>query len=280
MLAATQPAVAVTADPSLTAPRAVEIAGVLSTHLGMTTTELMPLLTKPGTRFVYLKKKVPALTYTALATDLAERKIYGVFRENDPIRTYPNSSVGSSVVGFVGADGKGLAGLELKTERQPGRGRGQADLRERAQRQQDPAGGQLDDAGAERGQLPAHPGLRDRSGPPSAGSRDRCAQRRADSGFVIVLDIKTGQVLALAHAPSYDSARPQAAKPEDRGNRAISAPYEPGSVQKILTAAALFDSGTATPNTRVVVPEPARLGRHSRSRTTSPTRSCATTCAA
>ena len=87
---------------------------MLSTHLGMSTTELMPLLTKPGTRFVYVKKKVPALTYTALATELAKRKIYGVFRENDPIRTYPNSSVGSSVVGFVGADGKGLAGLELK----------------------------------------------------------------------------------------------------------------------------------------------------------------------
>ena len=64
VLASTQPAVAVTADPTLTAPKAAEIAGVLSTHLQMPTTELMPLLTKTGTHFVYVKKKVPALTYT------------------------------------------------------------------------------------------------------------------------------------------------------------------------------------------------------------------------
>ena len=78
----------------------------------------MPLLTKPNTHFVYIKKKVPALTYSALAADLAKRGIYGVFRESDPIRTYPNGAVGSSVVGFVGADGKGQAGLELSFNRE------------------------------------------------------------------------------------------------------------------------------------------------------------------
>ena len=253
VLAATQPAVAVTADPSLTAPRALEIAGVLSTHLGMSTTELMPLLTKSGTRFVYVKKKVPALTYTALATELAKRKIYGVFRENDPIRTYPNSSVGSSVVGFVGADGKGLAGLELKMNASLAGVEGKQTFQSAPNGSKIPLG--------ESSMTPAQNGVSYQLTLDSEiewAAQRRVArmvrETRADSGFVIVLDIKTGQVLALAHAPSYDSARPQAAKPEDRGNRAISAPYEPGSVQKILTAAALFDSGTATPTTRVVVP--------------------------
>jgi cell division protein FtsI (penicillin-binding protein 3) len=102
VLASTQPAVAVTADPTLTAPKAAEIAGVLSTHLQMPTTELMPLLTKTGTHFVYVKKKVPALTYTRWPTTGGSRHLR-IFRENDPIRTYPNSSVGASVVGFVGA---------------------------------------------------------------------------------------------------------------------------------------------------------------------------------
>ena len=72
VLASTQPAVAVTADPTLTAPRAAEFASVLASHLGMSEAELMPLLTKTGTRFVYLKKKVPALTYSALSTDLRD----------------------------------------------------------------------------------------------------------------------------------------------------------------------------------------------------------------
>ena len=113
VLASTQPAVAVTADPTLTAGRAAEISEVLSGYLQMPTTELLPLLTKTDTHFVYLKKKVPALTYSALSADLARRGIYGVFRESDPVRTYPAGAVGSSVVGFVGADGRGLAGLEL-----------------------------------------------------------------------------------------------------------------------------------------------------------------------
>jgi cell division protein FtsI (penicillin-binding protein 3) len=60
VLAATQPAVAVTADPTLTGPRAVEIAGVLAGYLQMPEATLFGLLTKPNTHFVYIKKKVPA----------------------------------------------------------------------------------------------------------------------------------------------------------------------------------------------------------------------------
>ncbi len=79
-------------------------------------------------------------------------------------------------------------------------------------------------------------------------------QTKADSAFVIVLDIKTGQLLALANGPGFDPNQLTKADEENRGNRAISAPYEPGSVQKVLTAAALIDSGTATPETKVAVP--------------------------
>ncbi len=59
VLAATQPAVAVTADPTLTSARAPEIAGILTGPLQMAEPELIGLLTKPDTHFVYLKKKVP-----------------------------------------------------------------------------------------------------------------------------------------------------------------------------------------------------------------------------
>src|SRR5215211_4240756 len=118
VLAATQPAVAVTADPTLTSARAPEIAGILTGPLQMTQPELIALLTKPDTHFVYLKKKVPSQTYTRVAAALSQRRIYGVFREPDPIRTYPGGSVGSSVIGFVGANGKGQSGIELSMNRE------------------------------------------------------------------------------------------------------------------------------------------------------------------
>ena len=135
----------------------------------MTVGELIPLLTKPNTRFVYLKKKVPAMTYTRMATALAEQNLYGVFRESDPIRTYPTGSLVGPIVGFVGGDGAGKAGLEMQAEHPAGRGRGPGGLRERAQRQQDPARQQQGHAGAERARLPADPGLRAAVGGPAAG---------------------------------------------------------------------------------------------------------------
>jgi cell division protein FtsI (penicillin-binding protein 3) len=253
VLAATQPAVAVTADPTLTAPRAAEFAGVLAGHLGMSQAELMPLLTKTGTRFVYLKKKVPALTYSALAADLSRRELRGIFRESDPIRTYPNGSVGASVVGFVGADGKGLAGLERTLNAHLAGVEGKETYESAPNGSKIPLG--------RRSLTPARNGLSFQLTLDSEVQwiterrlAEQVAKTRADSGFAIVLDAKTGQVIALANSPTYDSSRPQAAKSDDRGNRAISAPYEPGSVQKVLTSAALIDSGTATPSTRVVIP--------------------------
>jgi len=262
VLAATQPAVAVTADPKLTAPDAAQIADILASHLGMSQTELMPLLTKSGTRFVYIKKKVPALTYTALAADLSSRHLHGIFRESDPIRTYPSGSVGASVVGFVGADGKGLAGLERTLNTQLAGVEGKETYESAPNGSKIPLG---------RSSItPARNGLSyqltlDSEVQWVAERRlsEQIAKTHADSGFAIVLDVKTGQVIALANSPTYDSSRPQAADSADRGNRAISAPYEPGSVQKVLTSAALIDSGTANPDTRVVIPSRIKSGGNS-----------------
>jgi cell division protein FtsI (penicillin-binding protein 3) len=253
VLASTQPAVAVTADPTLTAGNAAEVADVLSTHLHMSIAELMPLLTRAGTHFVYIKKRVPALTYSALAADLSQRKIYGIFREPDPVRSYPNGAVGSSVVGFVGADGQGLAGLELKFNTAMAGVEGEQTFESAPNGSKIPLGNSS--------LKPAENGVSYQLTLDSevqwAAERRLAEQVKstgADSGFAIVLDPKTGQVLALANAPGFDPANRQGADPEDLGNRAVSAPYEPGSVQKVLTAAALVDAGTATPETRVKVP--------------------------
>jgi cell division protein FtsI (penicillin-binding protein 3) len=253
VLASTQPAVAVTADPTLTGERAAEVAEIVSRHLGMTTTELMPLLTRRGTHFVYLKKQVPALTYSALAAELSARKIYGVFREADPIRTYPGKTVGSSVVGFVGADGQGLSGLERKYNTELAGVEGEQTFESAPNGSRIPLG--------DSSLKPARNGMNYQLTIDSevqwAAERlleARVKELKADSAFAIVLDVRTGELLALANAPGFDANHPQGSDAGNRGNRAVSEPYEPGSVEKVLTAAALIDSGTATPDTKVEVP--------------------------
>ena len=125
VLASTQPAVAVTADPTLTGPNAPQIAAVLAPYLQLTPDQLIPLLSTPKTRFVYLKKQVPALTYAALSAELSRAKLYGVFREADPVRSYPAGAVGASTVGFVGGGRAGPGRTGAESESRAGRsGRG------------------------------------------------------------------------------------------------------------------------------------------------------------
>ena len=254
LMATTEPAVAVTADPTLTRGRASEFADVIGRHLKVAPTALVPLLMKPNTRFVYLKKQVPAMTYARLAAELADRDLYGVFRESDPIRTYPGQAVAGAVVGFINGEGVGVAGVEQKLNAQL------AGVEGKEEYESSPSGGRIP-LGSNT-VTPAQNGLNyqltiDSELQWMAERRlaQQVASSKSDFGFAITMNIKTGEILSLAQAPSVDSSDPGAAKPENRVVRAISAPYEPGSVQKVLTSAALLDSGTATPETRLVIPD-------------------------
>lgn len=253
VMASTEAAVAVTADPLLTSKKAAETASIVARHLGMDEGTLIGLLTKPNARFVYLKKKVPALTYSKLAVELSKNKLPGIFRESNPIRSYPGGSVGASVIGFVGADGKGQAGLEYALDQEL------AGVEGKDVYQSAPNGSKIPLGTSEL--TPAQNGLNYQTTLDSelqwmAERRlaQQVAKSKADSGFAITIDVQTGQLLALANAPTVDASDPGAAPAKDRGNRAVSDPYEPGSVQKILTAAAILDSGTATVESKVKIP--------------------------
>ncbi|MGI3779846.1 MAG: peptidoglycan D,D-transpeptidase FtsI family protein, partial [Janthinobacterium lividum] len=165
----------------------------------------------------------------------------------------PDGSVGSSVVGFVGADGKGLGGLELSMNKELS-GTSGTETYESA-----PNGSKIPLGDSK--VTPATNGLNLRLSLDSELQwmvQERLAAQvvRTDSdyGTAIVMNVKTGEVLAMANAPTFDSSNPSASPTEARGNTAVSSPYEPGSVEKVLTSAALIDSGTATPDTRVSVP--------------------------
>jgi cell division protein FtsI (penicillin-binding protein 3) len=197
---------------------------------------------------------VPATTYLALAAELTEKKLYGVFRESDPIRVYPAGAVASGVVGFVNGAGKGVAGLEASLNTSLAGVEGQ-EMYEMA-----PNGSRIP-----LGESKINPAVDGIDYQLTIDSElqwtveRRLAQQvhkvGGDTGIAITMNVKTGEILAMANYPNYDSSKPGDAEPEDRGNRAVSAAYEPGSVEKLLTAAALIDAGVADPDTKLTIPE-------------------------
>jgi len=74
------------------------------------------------------------------------------------------------------------------------------------------------------------------------------------SGAAVVMDTHTGQLLSLADFPTFDANNPSLSSKKDLGSRALRDVYEPGSVEKVLTASSLIDAGKVTPNTRITVP--------------------------
>ncbi len=253
VLASTEPAVNITADPTLTGPNAAKIAAVIDRYTGQNPAVTIAALTKPNTRFSYLAKKVPAATYLQIADDLEQADLYGVFRESNPIRTYPAGQVAAGVIGFVGASNQGLAGLEYARNTQLAGVEGTESYESAPNGSKIPLGTSV--------VTPAKNGVSYQLSIDSElqwMAEQRLAAQvtklKADSGFAITMDVRTGQILAMANAPTFDASDPGAAKAANRGNRAVTDAYEPGSVEKVLTSAALIDSGTATPDTRVVVP--------------------------
>ncbi|MEV4442965.1 penicillin-binding protein 2, partial [Streptomyces sp. NPDC049577] len=85
----------------------------------------------------------------------------------------------------------------------------------------------------------------------------------ADRGYVVVQDTRTGEILAMANAPGYDPNDLTHASRSALGNAALQDAYEPGSVSKVMTMAAVLEEGVANPLTRVEVPN--RLARADRS---------------
>jgi cell division protein FtsI (penicillin-binding protein 3) len=76
----------------------------------------------------------------------------------------------------------------------------------------------------------------------------------ADSGTVVVMDPRTGQIYALATVPTFDPNKPADAALSDIGNRAVTDVFEPGSTSKVMTMAAVIEEGKANPLSRIVVP--------------------------
>ncbi len=240
------------ADPSMTADDAGEIAKIVAGRLDVDYFEVLERLRKPDTQFQYLARRVPANDARAVLEEIESRGFEGVDTRRDPVRNYPAEDVAANILGFMGADGRPLQGFELIFDELLSGKDGSATY--------ETGGGQRLPLG-ENNVVPPVDGSdlaltidRDVQWYTQRVLRQAVQGSGGESGAAVVLDSRTGEVLALADHPTFNANEPMLADPDDLGMRSLFDVYEPGSVQKVLTAASLVDAGKVTPDTRITVP--------------------------
>jgi len=200
-------------------------------------------------RFVYIAKGITPQTWDKIA----ELKLAGIFSEPTTRRIYPAGTTAANLLGFVGGDGAGLGGVEYAFQSVLAGESGSMTY------ERGPGGRPIPTAVQQA--LPAVPGssvqLTINSDIQFAAQRalEQALRRaKADSGTVVVLEPQTGRILALVALPTFDPAKPGASPAEDRGNRALSDVFEPGSTSKVMTLAAVVEEGKASPTSVLTLP--------------------------
>lgn len=246
VLALSVPARYVTADPSklATLPTAEQLMQ-LSAILGVSSEELLEKLSDKKRQFVYLKRQLPL----DKAKEVEALGIKGIHLEQDSKRHYPMGEAFSPVLGFVNIDSEGQEGLERTLNQSLSGENGVKTV------MVDKYGTIF--SGVEEGQnRPA------KNGEDLKLSLDQRIQtvaydsliktlnhHQARAGSAVVLDAKTGEILALANAPSFDGNYPAKSTAENRRNRAVIDMVEPGSTMKPFPIALALDQGKVKRNT-------------------------------
>ena len=228
------------ADPSVIRdPR--ETTRALGRALGYSAAEQKELLAllRQDRSFVWIRRQVDP----AVARAVRELRLEGVGFETESRRYYPKRDLLSPVLGYVGLDSQGMAGLEYALDE---------DLKGREAR----VTVRLDARRRPMGEVDK---------PPTEGRKvtltiDERIQHVTEtalgqairdtgsiSGTAVVLDPRTGEVLAMSSLPSFNPNRFAAFPEKDRVNRAVADSYEPGSIFKIITAATAFQEGVVSP---------------------------------
>jgi cell division protein FtsI (penicillin-binding protein 3) len=196
--------------------------------------------------YVVLKRNVSPLVWGRIA----QLKLNGIYAETTLSRVYPEGSLGANVLGFVNFEGEGAGGIENALNSVLAGVAGE-------RRYTRVAGLETADTMIKPAEDGKHVRLtieRDIQWVAQQAIAERVKYARAESGSVIVLNVKTGEVLAMATAPSFNPNDLSTANPKNLGNRVLSNAYEPGSTGKIMTMAAVIEEGVADPESQFVVP--------------------------
>jgi cell division protein FtsI (penicillin-binding protein 3) len=217
----------------------------LAKALAMDPAEIRQKIARKDRQFVYLKRQISpeqAAKVMALA-------IPGVFQQREWRRFYPAGDVMAHVVGFTGVDDTGQEGIELAANArlagEPGSRKVIRDRRghivEDVEALKPPRdGAEVVLAIDQRLQFLAHREL-----------KAAVEMHHAKGGSLVILDARTGEVLALVNQPDYNPNNRAGITPRQVRNRSVTDLFEPGSTMKPFTVAAALDAGIVKPDTLI-----------------------------
>ncbi|MBJ95653.1 MAG: penicillin-binding protein [Rickettsiales bacterium] len=219
--------------------------------------DLQARLSREGSRFVWLARQLPH----QISEQIRALDIPGVHLTSEAKREYPSGALASQLLGFVGIDGIGLEGIEARyNDLMMGdtyQYRTFRDGRRRALSHAAVLGRQSTEGDTL--VLSIDHNIQHRTEQSLAAAIERA---EAKAGSVLVLDARSGAVLASASAPSYDPNSFRQSSRDQRRNRAISDSFEPGSTMKAFVLAEVLEEELATPEEEVYCEKGAfRIGR-------------------
>jgi len=216
--------------------------------------ELAERLSQPGSRFAYVARRIDIEQADAVRAVIEEHEITGITFDTEPYRVYPADDLAAQVLGFVQQDTQeGLEGLEAQYDELltgiPG-----TQIIERDR----------DGVPIPLGELLIEPAVaghdirttidREIQYVAQQAAADAVVETGAQSATIVILNPNTGEILAMATAPTFNPSDRSDIDPAAVRNRAVTDGYEPGSTLKVVTVAAALDQGIVTPQDSWWVP--------------------------
>ena len=226
-------------------PREAEGLAKLASLLDMPLAELNKKLEDEDKTFVWLKRQVDE----SVGNEIAALGLKGIYQRKEYKRQYPEGEASAHVVGFTNVEDQGQEGMELAFNKELGgrngsrrvikdrMGRVVEDLREQIAPED---GRDLQLSIDSKVQFFAFQTL-----------KEAVLQHKAKAGSVVVLDVQTGEVLALANYPSFVPDKRRNLSGAQLRNRALTDTFEPGSTMKPFVIATALNQGIVTPETKI-----------------------------
>ena len=218
----------------------------LQALLSMPANEFESRLASGSTSFAWIRRQVDVQT----CEQIKALGIKGLYESRDTKRRYPEGESAVHVVGFTDIDNQGREGIELAFQPQlQGHDGSRGVVKDRLGQVIEDLGDTIDPTNGRDIALSLDAKVQFFA---YQRVRDAVAEHRAKAGSVVVLDVQTGEVLALANYPSYDPGERARRSGEQLRNRALTDIFEPGSTMKPFVMAWALETGRIKPDTPVV----------------------------